>query len=78
MTSLTSGELWVRCPNCTRRLAKRVKPGHFQVSHRVSSTSRSTVEVVLGSITCPRCSYVLNVLGIPDASYEEVKTDGKH
>jgi len=51
----------IRCPGCGKTLAARVAKGKVEVRMRRSKTKTFAVEVVVGAIICPACSYRLNV-----------------
>lgn len=65
------GVFWVRCSQCEKKIAKRTAPGKYEVSHRLSGKSRTRVEIIIGSIICPKCEHAQSVLDILDTSLEE-------
>ena len=49
-------EIWILCPNCARRLAKKIGPGRYEtvmVQRRGKEKKILRVVIISGEITCP-------------------------
>lgn len=69
--------VWIRCPGtvdkqpCKKKLAKRIGPSKFEVSFLLrfgKRAERITVEVIMGSVKCPRCGQKLDFSAVPRQS----------
>lgn len=51
----------VRCPQCAKVLGSRAVKGKFEIKLNRGKKSSHEIEIVVGAVKCPRCSYLLRV-----------------
>jgi ribosomal protein L34E len=52
---------WLECPGCQKHLAKKIASGRYETAMKKSAKVQFRVEIVMGSIVCPRCGARMNI-----------------
>jgi DNA-directed RNA polymerase subunit RPC12/RpoP len=58
-------EEWVTCPECSKKLAKKIGKGKYQTRMRLRKGKYYEATITIGEVRCPRCGFVLKILGVP-------------
>ena len=52
---------FIKCPQCSRNLCKKIGIGRYETKMKKDKNTWFAAEVIVGTITCPRCGYRLNL-----------------